>query len=57
MRSSLSQVLTVLQGYDNHKNVYKPDVRRSKLLERNGDEFRVYLQFYRRSIVTVVTNG
>ena len=53
----LSQVLAVLQDYDNHKNVYKPDVRRSKLLEHNGNEFKIFLQFYRKSIVTVVINA
>ena len=55
--ATLSQVLAVLQNYDNHKNVYKPDVRRSKLLERNGNEFKISLQFYRKSIVTVVINA
>jgi hypothetical protein len=29
-------------------------VRRSKLLEHNGDEFQVLLQLYQKSIVTVV---
>jgi hypothetical protein len=55
--ATLSQVLAVLQDYDNHKNIYSPDVRRSKLLEHNGNEFKVYLQFYRKSIVTVVINA
>jgi hypothetical protein len=55
--ASLPQVLAVLQDYDNHKNVYEPDVRRSKLLERDGNEFKIYLQFYRKSIVTVVINA
>ena len=55
--ASLSQVLAVLQDYDNHKNVYKLDVRRSKLLEHDGNEFKIYLQFYRKSIVTVVINA
>jgi len=54
--ANLAQVRGVLQDYDNHKNIYKPDVRRSKLLERNGDESKVYLQFYRKSIFTVVIN-
>ena len=54
--ASLSQVIAVLQDYDNHKNVYKPDVRRSNLLEHNGNEFKIYLQFYRKSIVIVVIN-
>ena len=56
-RTSLSRVLALLQDYDNHKNVYKPDVRRSKLLEHSGNEFKIYLQFYRKSIVTVVINA
>lgn len=55
--ATLSPVLAVLQDYDHHKNVYKPDVRRSKLLEHNGNEFRIYLQFCRTSIVTVVINA
>lgn len=54
--ATVGQTLAVLQDYDNHKNVYKPDVRNSKLLERNGNEFKVYLQLYRKSLVTVVMN-
>jgi len=55
--ATLSRVISVLRDYDNHKNVYKPDVRRSKLLEHNGNEFKIFLQFYRKSIVTVVINA
>jgi hypothetical protein len=55
--ATLSQVLCVLQDYDNHKVVYKPDVRRSKLLEHNGNELKIFLQFYQKSIVTVVINA
>jgi len=55
-RATIAQVQAVLQDYDNHKNTYKPDVRNSKLLERNGNEFKVYLQLYRKSLVTVVVN-
>jgi hypothetical protein len=55
--ATLPQVITVLQDYDNHSNIYKPDVRRSRLLEHNGNEFKTYLQLYRKSIVTVVINA
>jgi len=55
--ATLSRVISVLRDYDNHKNVYKPDVRRSKLLEHNGNECKIFLQFYRKSIVTVVINA
>jgi len=54
--ATLSRTLAILQKYDNHKTIYKPDVRESKLLERSGNEFKVYLQLYRKSLVTVVVN-
>lgn len=54
--TTLSQILAVLQDYDNHKIIHKPDVRDSKLLTRDGNDFKVYLQFYQKSLVTVVVN-
>ena len=55
--ATLSQLIAVLQDYDDHKNIYKPDVRHSKLLEHKGNEFKIYLQLYRKSIVSVVINA
>ena len=55
--ASLSQTLAVVQDYDNHQNIYKPEVRDSKLLQRNGDNFKVFLQLYKKSLVTVVINA
>ena len=54
--ATLPQTLAILQDYDNHKKIYSLDVRQSKLLEHHGNEFRVYLQLYRKSLVTVVVN-
>lgn len=53
---TLSRTVAVLHDYDNHKKIYRPDVRQSKLLEHQGNEFKVYLQLYRKSLVTVVVN-
>ena len=55
--TSLSQTLAVVQDYDNHQNIYKPEVRHSKLLSRNGDNFKVFVQLYKKSLVTVVINA
>jgi hypothetical protein len=55
--ASLSQTLLVIQDYDNHRNIYKSEVRDSKLLQRDGNNFKVFLQFYKKSLVTVVING
>jgi hypothetical protein len=46
---SLERALSLLQDYDNHWRTYKPDVRRSKLLEHSDNSFKIYLQFYRDS--------
>lgn len=54
--ATFAQMLAVLQDYENRKNICKPDVRDSKLLEHNGNEFKVYLRLYRKSLVTVVVN-
>jgi hypothetical protein len=55
--ATISKTMAVLQDYDNHQNIYKPYVRRSKLLEHDGDEFQVLLQLYQKSIVTVIVNA
>jgi len=55
--ASLAQTLAVVQDYDNHQNIYKPEVRHSKLLQRNGDNFKVFLQLYKKSLVTVVIDA
>ncbi len=54
--ATLQQTLRLLQDYDNHSIYYKPDVQRSKILERHGGDFKVFLRFRRKKIVTVVLN-
>jgi hypothetical protein len=52
----LDDVLQFLQDYDHQSTYFAPDVEKSKIEERNGDHFRVYLRFKRKKIVTVVLN-
>jgi hypothetical protein len=46
---SIQGAVSFLQDYDNHCRTYKPDVRRSKLLDHTDDNFKIYLQFYKES--------
>jgi hypothetical protein len=50
----LDDVLRVLQDYDHQASYYAPDVEKSRMESRNGDEFRVFLRFRREKVVTVV---
>lgn len=52
--STLEDVLALIQDYDNHKNIYKPEVIDSKLISRAGNHFQVYLRLLKKKIVTVV---
>lgn len=55
--ATLPQAVAVLQDYDNHSKIYAPDIRRSKLIRRDGNDFQIYIQFYKKAIFTVVLNA
>ncbi len=53
----VKQAVALVQDYENHKNVYKPDVIESKLIGRVGDDFHVYLRLLKKKIITVVLDS
>lgn len=54
--ATLPQVLAAVQDYDNHKKYYRPEVLDSKLLFRDGNDFRIYLRLMKKKVITVVLN-
>jgi hypothetical protein len=52
--ASVQQVLALLKDYDHHAVYFRPEVEKSKTLERTGEDFKVYLRLTRKKIVTVV---
>ena len=52
--AKLDQVLKLLEDYDHQAIYYAPDVSKSKIESHQGDQFRVFLQFRRHQVVTVV---
>ncbi len=52
--STVEDVLAAIQDYDNHQNVYKPEVINSKLISREGNSFQIYLRLLKKKIITVV---
>lgn len=47
----------LLQDYDRHQDVYRPNVAASRLIDRNGDEFRVFLRFFMKKVISVTVNS
>lgn len=54
---TLQETLAKLQDYDNYDKVYKPDIQEATLLSRHGEDFRVAMRLYRKTIVTAVYNA
>ncbi len=52
--ATLADTLALIQDYDHHKVIYKPEVMDSKLIRRQGNDFRIYLRLLKKKIITVV---
>ena len=55
-RVRLPKVVATMQGYDDYQTLYRPAVRRSTTLSREGERFRVYLQLFQKRIISLVLN-
>jgi hypothetical protein len=54
--ATVEQALGVLQNYGAYKSIYSPEVTESRLLSRNGDQFRVQLRIIKKKVLTAVLN-
>ena len=52
--TTIEETLALIQDYDNHKNIYKPEVLASRLIRHHGDDFQIYLRLLKKKIITVV---
>jgi hypothetical protein len=50
---SISQVMSLLQDYEHASDYYRPQVEKSRLLERSANDFRIFLRLKQVHIVTV----
>ena len=52
--TDIRKTLAVIQDYDNHKSIYKPEVVASRLISHQGNDFQIYLRLLKKKIMTVV---
>jgi hypothetical protein len=55
-RTTLVRTLALLEDYDEQYKYYAPDVQQSRLVERDGNHFRVFLRLRKTKVVTVILN-
>jgi hypothetical protein len=52
--ATLAETLSLEEDYDHHQEYFRPDVMRSKILRRDGDDFLVLLRLHKKKIITTV---
>jgi hypothetical protein len=53
---TLQQTLDLVQDYDHHQDIYKPEVVRSRLVKREGNDFKIYYRLRKKKVITVILN-
>jgi hypothetical protein len=52
--TTIEDTLALVQDYDNHKNIYKPEVIASRLISHHDNDFQIYLRLLKKKIMTVI---
>jgi hypothetical protein len=52
--TTVENTLRLIQDYDHHQDIYKPEVLVSKLMRHRGNDFEIYLRLLKKKILTVV---
>ena len=51
--ASLQQALDLVEDYDHHQDVYKPEVVRSRLVSRERNDFKIFYRLVKHKVITV----
>jgi hypothetical protein len=52
--ATLGKTLALVQDYDHNRDNYKPEVLASRLISRDGNDFKVYLRLMKQKVITVI---
>jgi hypothetical protein len=55
--ATLDRTLALVQDYDNHKNVYQPELVESKILRHDGNDYLVYMRLLKKKVITVALDA
>jgi hypothetical protein len=52
----LAATVAAVQNYDRHREFFGPEVVDSRLIERKGNDFRIFLRLVKKKVLTVTLN-
>jgi len=55
--TTLAETLQVVQDYARYQDYFRPQIRNSRLLSRQGDDFQIALQIYKKTVITVAIDA
>jgi hypothetical protein len=54
--ANLQQTIALMEDYNRHQDIYKPEVARSRLLSRQGNDFQIYYRLRKKKVITITLN-
>ena len=54
--ATVEQTLALVEDYNRHKDIFKPEVVDSRILSHEGNDFRIYLRLLKKKVITVQLN-
>jgi hypothetical protein len=53
---TLQHTVALIQDYNNHAKYFSPEVEQCRIIEHNGNFYKVFFRFRKHKVITVVTN-
>jgi hypothetical protein len=54
--ANLRETIALMQDYNRHQDIYKPEVVRSRLLTHQGNDFTIYYRLRKKKVITITLN-
>lgn len=51
--ATLPEVLSLVQDYDHHQDIYQPEVVRSRLIRHDGNDYQIFYRLVKKKVLTV----
>jgi hypothetical protein len=55
--ANLRETIALMQDYNRHQDIYKPEVVRSRLLTQQGNDFTIYYRLRKKKLITITLNS